>query len=70
MCKQLPKGVPDRVVEAMESIISNYWQDEKEDFLEQVGAGENPATLGHLFKDLIIMDNWLNAENVSYEDYL
>lgn len=63
----MPKpDIPPSVREALESVLAYNWPYELEDLLEQ--EDEVPYET-HVFSKLVEIDNWLNDNNKTVEDY-
>jgi hypothetical protein len=60
--------VPAAIREALQDVLHYTWADEKEDARHRLR--ENGDLTGHVFADLVALDNWLHATDHTPESYL
>ncbi len=61
-------NIPDKVKEAIAAVVQYNWEDELEDAKNQLR--ENGNIDGHIFRHLVMVDNFANGMNTPPEQYL
>ena len=61
-------AVPAPVREALRNVLHDCWADEKDDAEDHLR--ENGTLAGHVFADLVALDNWLHGTGHTPESYL
>jgi hypothetical protein len=56
--------------EALDRLIQYNWRDELEDYRECETVNEENLRVGHIFTDLVMLDNALNDTGWTPEDHL
>jgi hypothetical protein len=60
-------------VHSIANVVEYMWKDEKRDYVENYGEDSlpsdnnlNDSKTGHVFEDLLAIQNWLNSVRIEY----
>lgn len=63
-----PPALPSPIKTALDEILGMYWEDEAQSATQFLT--EHGSLSGHIFVELVTLDNWLNGINETPESYL